>query len=853
MSLNEPIYTDVLKDIIGNDPVLDQFDIFYEASYYKTSQDDYVTGSILDKRLVNNKLQLVTGSRGRAFSKFYAESAPPLDSTYGSSAVNKNPSLSYRLVPNFTRVSTTAYRIVQAYDANERYYDSCIPDIVKCFSTNGSNVWTNYDSTNSLKNHTVLSPYGSVVTGSVGYMIFNSIPQDRSSQGYDSDPTVNNEWTWSFPYESKYNPENRVLGLENSLGLKSNLSARLPVYDKKERELKGYYYEQGNEADTDTSAVDLAQKNISDIVDFLPIMPGYLEDFSNSFRTKSTIEGTLGEGRIRTSWYKDVSSDKSYGHSLLVLGDVNLSKQSDRFFLNSFTNADTGTMLLTQSAGINGTIKFLFGFGDLNNITYGKREFDSSKATLEYSLDLDGVSEGTYAYQLSSYSSNGLKVNWNFDPNNVSNAGVVSFKHRWYVASKNPASPITYQNESYNVVSGSSSASGIGWKVSDGGNKVLVSNTSNSLYGGTMLDSGNSVSPLIVDITSSYPWRFSYDRAVAVGIESGDFANYFAGYPGQPSDTLEKNGGGPLSFYIFNDNIFDRITGVPGLPPSPTVSNIFVTMSKYDSIDSIEDRGQYLLDPGEYRLIFKFKYSLIEKTNPLVAAINNFKIYTYKEDAFPVVDNSRMGGNNYPKFKGYRQDLRLNPILSGSSLFTSDYLVSGSIEASKSIIFGISPEIRGWKYGLYSALPANSKAIFRRGRYGQLRDMLEQRQYTKFVSVNSSPVDNDAITSEGFNKDINGSLSNQSTSQFEVGPPATEVKFVKKVARISPRGIGTFETRTVPPEETTSQNLSKEATSSLPYFDDDPKNRTREDAESIARSSFVDTVIVQVSDQGLGL
>jgi hypothetical protein len=131
--------------------------------------------------------------------------------------------------------------------------------------------------------------------------------------------------------------------------------------------------------------------------------------------------------------------------------------------------------------------------------------------------------------------------------------------------------------------------------------------------------------------------------------------------------------------------------------------------------------------------------------------------------------------------------------------------------------------------------------------------MLEQRQYSKFVSVNSSPVDDDAVTNDGFSKDLNGSLSNQSTSQFEVGPPATEVKFVKKVARISPRGIGTFETRAIPPEETTSQNLSKEATSSLPYFDDDPKNRTREDAESIARSSFVDTVIVQVSDQGLGL
>jgi hypothetical protein len=35
--------------------------------------------------------------------------------------------------------------------------------------------------------------------------------------------------------------------------------------------------------------------------------------------------------------------------------------------------------------------------------------------------------------------------------------------------------------------------------------------------------------------------------------------------------------------------------------------------------------------------------------------------------------------------------------------------------------------IRGWKYGMINALPQNSSAVFRRDRYGQYRDMLEQR------------------------------------------------------------------------------------------------------------------------------
>jgi hypothetical protein len=42
-------------------------------------------------------------------------------------------------------------------------------------------------------------------------------------------------------------------------------------------------------------------------------------------------------------------------------------------------------------------------------------------------------------------------------------------------------------------------------------------------------------------------------------------------------------------------------------------------------------------------------------------------------------------------------------------------------------------KIRGWHYGLLSAIKTKSKVVFRRNKYGQLRDMLEQRPYTKFL------------------------------------------------------------------------------------------------------------------------
>ncbi|WP_206688760.1 hypothetical protein, partial [Streptococcus pseudopneumoniae] len=46
--------------------------------------------------------------------------------------------------------------------------------------------------------------------------------------------------------------------------------------------------------------------------------------------------------------------------------------------------------------------------------------------------------------------------------------------------------------------------------------------------------------------------------------------------------------------------------------------------------------------------------------------------------------------------------------------------------------FRISPSIRGWKYGVHSGIPTFSKAYWRPNRFGQFRDMLEQRPLAKF-------------------------------------------------------------------------------------------------------------------------
>lgn len=45
-------------------------------------------------------------------------------------------------------------------------------------------------------------------------------------------------------------------------------------------------------------------------------------------------------------------------------------------------------------------------------------------------------------------------------------------------------------------------------------------------------------------------------------------------------------------------------------------------------------------------------------------------------------------------------------------------------------VFLYNISIRGWKYGIYSSFPNNTKSIYRAGRFGQFRDLLEQRLLT---------------------------------------------------------------------------------------------------------------------------
>lgn len=117
-----------------------------------------------------------------------------------------------------------------------------------------------------------------------------------------------------------------------------------------------------------------------------------------------------------------------------------------------------------------------------------------------------------------------------------------------------------------------------------------------------------------------------------------------------------------------------------------------------------------------------------------------------------------------------------------------------------------TPKIRGWKYGLLSALPANSNAVYRHDNFGQFRDMLEQRNDTRFFKTLSR-----------------GRWKGKSS----ISPSPVRVKFVDVDGSLTT------------PEKTWSQNLSRFCTSSLPFFDDgSARNREYPLDETQLNTSF---------------
>ena len=112
--------------------------------------------------------------------------------------------------------------------------------------------------------------------------------------------------------------------------------------------------------------------------------------------------------------------------------------------------------------------------------------------------------------------------------------------------------------------------------------------------------------------------------------------------------------------------------------------------------------------------------------------------------------------------------------------------------------------IEGWRYGIYNAFPIKFSCIFRQNHYGQFRDMLEQRIYTKTYNdpLIGGPMDNNGGINFISGSSLLGESNNYITSSIYAASNITEAY------RVNPYGSGIFD---------------KEYRASQPWYDNDPR------------------------------
>lgn len=184
-TLNQYLGSDAIHElVIGNSPVLDQYETAYREFYVSGSFDDYVTGSMVTvTNNVNGQVNITTGSRGKVFGKFDAR-----DFGYPS-----GPSLAFNKQPWSERAGTP--RISSHDDITERYWDSVMPSISDALSLDGTDIWI---PANDAATRLFLYPGGQFVASrSVGWAIFHY--EDSGLQGI-----TNLGWQMGYPFEPRY-------------------------------------------------------------------------------------------------------------------------------------------------------------------------------------------------------------------------------------------------------------------------------------------------------------------------------------------------------------------------------------------------------------------------------------------------------------------------------------------------------------------------------------------------------------------------------------------------------------------------------------------------------------------------
>jgi hypothetical protein len=106
--------------------------------------------------------------------------------------------------------------------------------------------------------------------------------------------------------------------------------------------------------------------------------------------------------------------------------------------------------------------------------------------------------------------------------------------------------------------------------------------------------------------------------------------------------------------------------------------------------------------------------------------------------------------------------------------------------------YGTSVDIRGWRYGVVNGLPYYASCVYRSNRYGQFRDMMEQRKTTKFYDPNG-------FTADGKNNAKKGATSAVVNVAFVSGSEAYVTASLASTLNLNDSGLYDFECKSGQP------------------------------------------------------
>lgn len=319
-TLNQSLGSDAVHEIIGAEPVRDQFEVAYRNEYTGSFVDNVMLGQLLTQTTTNGQTTLQQGVRDRKLSRLNARLAPQLGTRQAELVIS--PSKAYRTQPWFEQVGNV--RHVQHVDSSERFWDSMMPGVSDCFAADGSGIFiASYGALGNPRQVDVgvSSSLGLDINPRrtrLGWIWFDYQHPALIAAGYG--PLINANWTKSFPFEPRYRNASRQVNVSKSfLATYFYNPSSLPVISPIEpRAVNGFV--------------------------FGPVSLGtgvYSYDYSYAF------PGSFPPGTINTVYF---------GNAILNnwVSDANLNA------VNQFGYYTTG------SAGIEDASRALFGFGDRN-------------------------------------------------------------------------------------------------------------------------------------------------------------------------------------------------------------------------------------------------------------------------------------------------------------------------------------------------------------------------------------------------------------------------------------------------------------------------------------------------------